>query len=86
MVGPVHAFPPGFLDKWRQNKAFSASSCRKTLENRLSILLAQRTKGGGAQKGYWPRLRVSTASALVRGKSSMFFPSFLKGWTQWQLR
>src|SRR5258706_8516731 len=39
-----HPKAPSFVPSWiksRQDKAFSASSCRKTLENRLSILPAQ---------------------------------------------
>jgi hypothetical protein len=53
----AHHKPPIFTPLWiksRQDKAFSASSCRKTLENRLSILprengLAHRGTAGPAR-------------------------------------
>src|SRR5258708_2931552 len=80
--------PGTFLQriKSRHDNAFSASSCRKTLENRLSMLPAQWTSGAGP--GASPRHTVST---LVCGKSrnvefQIFRISKFQGWTQWQLR
>jgi hypothetical protein len=65
---------PVLLDKWRQDKAFSASSCRKTLENRLSILPAQRTSGAGRVTASVPCPRLFVARVCI-----VSFQVFLKG-------